>query len=69
MRVSNPKPLSGKHLLGDKHTGIDTDIQFYEAEDDNSSDSGYEAVNHVKIDESGEANNENLKRLTIPVIK
>ena len=69
MIVSNTKPLTGDHLPGDKYTGLDPAILFYEVEDDDNYDSGNEAVIHVKIDKSLRDTKQNTKKWTFPVIK
>ena len=69
MRVYNPNPLTWNHLTGDKFPRINPSIHFYEVEDDNKSDSGYEAVIHVKIEKSKPVTNQNLNKITFLVIK
>ena len=49
MRVSNLKPFTGKNLSGNRHPSLEPAIQFYKLEDNNTSDSGYEVVIHIKI--------------------
>ena len=69
MIVSNTKPSARNNLPGDKHTGLEPAILFYEVEDDDNYDSGNEAVIHVKIDKSLTATKQNTKKWTSPVIK
>ena len=68
-RVSNTNPLPDKPFPGDKRTRLEPLIHFYEVEDDDKYDIGYEAVTYVKIDKYGAATKKTLKRLTFPVIK
>ena len=48
MIVSNPKPLTGNHLSGEKHTGTRSAIFFYKLENGDNHDSGNEAIIWVK---------------------
>ena len=68
-RVSNPEPLTGKTVLGDRHSRLYPDICLWEVEDYDKYDSGDDEVIHVKIDKSYTANKKNSKNQTFPVIK
>ena len=68
-RVSNPKPLTGKPDTGDNCPWPEPAICFYKMEDDDKSDSGDDAVIHVKIDKSSTDTKQNVNNLTFPVIK
>ena len=69
MRVSNTDQLTGKPLPGYKILGIDPYICFYKVKDNNKSDSGYEAIIHVKIDQAITATDKNTKNMNLPVIQ
>ena len=68
-RVSNPNPLTGKPFTGDKCPWTKPAICFYKVEDGDKSDSGYDAVIHLKIDKASTDTKKNINKLTLPVIK
>ena len=67
--VSNPKPLFRETFPGYKRPRIEPDIHFWTVEGNDNSDSGDEAVIHVKIDKSRASTKKYLKRITFPVNK
>ena len=69
MIVSNPKPLTGNHLSGDKHTGTGSAIFFYKLENGDNSDSGNKAIIWVKNYKALTGTKQNTKKRTFPVIK
>ena len=56
-------------MSGDKRPRLKSEIRFYEVEDDDNYDGGYEAVIHIKIDKASRANKHNTNKLTFPVTK
>ena len=69
IRVSDPNPLTGNPFQWGKSPRLEPAIHFYQVEDDDNSDSGDESVIQVKIEKSGAATKQYLKRLTLSVIK
>ena len=68
-RVSNPKPLTRKPFTRDKCPWLEKAIFFYKVEDDDNSDSGDDAVIHVKIDKASTDTKQKINNLTFPAIK
>ena len=50
VRISKPKPSTGKTLPGDKNTGLDPEIRFYKIEDDDDTEEGEEYEILIKSD-------------------
>ena len=69
IRVSNPTPITGNPLPGDKCPDLEPALYFYKEGEDYDSDSGDEVVIHIKIVPSIEATNTNIKNLIFTLLK
>ena len=69
MGFSKNKPLTRNPLPGDKHTGLDPAILFYEVEHNDKFDSGDESLIRVKIVKALPAIKKNTKKMTFQEIK